>query len=722
MNLANKTTLWLILFFTFSASLCCHGVDTEAAGSTHIAVLSVAPWEKYRDSIQPQFNLTADGALQQVLPNTANYEEKILNAFAFKLKAGLPTSSSVSSVATHSVSGSDPTITSDTAKTNSSGTTSNIGFAGPPTTATAGGLPGSTLGNSLGFDPMLKYWAASALYQEVQLLNRYLKEAAISEDYTAYIVRLQVSFMPLKRDEPYDVYSTISFFSGDFPRHIAYDDDKTKSYIVPPIQCIINCLSAGRECDCQNQCKCPAVKSPGWTGDSSPNHVRILPLLVTDDVETALESHSLERVTQLALALQASIGPASAGTDIQNVHDKLQSSMARKYNSQFTVARASENTLRVRFGAAQQSAGKFAAIPQTHNVSLLVMLPRKDGECDLTDETRMVHLVSKMAMVNAETGKELYFNEKFLPEKTKATLAKMANKKVSFSKEHISLLLRCVYANDYEAFKKVIGEQNTGIGGLHFRDALWTEMASWQGFARYQTAVFEIPKKKTAKIININQTPVLVDNKSGGISTTVRDGEYLDSDGLSIQLGLNLKASNTKNTFYLQLPAAAIVVSESGKQMTVTFPSIDGIGQEIIEPGKITIITKHATNELSCIFVPRAEPKADFSISTLAKSIVVDKGFGKMALYVDTGKTPNNQITVLLKGANVTNATFSAADVAPNYSKDTAPNKIVVVKNGIINFELSNLNPDEKVTISATDQAKLTVPEVSVTPVLIPTK
>ena len=721
MNNTPKIILCLIALLNLIPPLRCEGVDAENAGSTHIAVLSVAPWEKYRDSIQPQFNLTADGALQQVLPNTANYEEKVLNAFAFKLKLGLPNSSSAASTVTQSVSGSDPTVTTDTTQTKTSGTTSNLTFAAAPTTATASGLPGSTLGNTLGFDPMLKYWAASALYQEVQLLNRYVKEAAISEDYAAYIVRLQVSFQPLKRNEPYDVYSTISFFSGDFPPHIAYDKEE-KPYNVPSAQSLINCLSAGRKCTCQDKCQCPTPTLPGWTGATSTSHVRILPLLVTDNVETALESHSLERITQLALALQATINGAGAGADIQNVHDKLQSSLSHKFNSQFTVARASENTLRVRFGAAQQGTAKFAAIPQTHNVSLLIMLPKKDGGDDLTLKKRLVHLVSKMSMVNAETGKELYFNEHFLADKAKVALEKMANKKTAFSKEHISLLLRCVYANDYEAFDKIIGTQKTGMGGMHFRDALWTEIASWQGFARYQTAVFEIPGRKTAKINDLLQTPILIDNKSGGITTTIRNGEYLGAGKLSVQLALSLKASQTKNAFKLYLPATAIAPNESGNQMTVTFPSIDGIGQDITEPGLMTVVLENSTYHLNCVFVPRAEPKADFTISTLAKSIVVDKGFGKLALYVDAGKTPNNKITILLKGANVTNATFSTPNVAQNYNKDTAPNKVEVINSGIINFELSNLNPDEKVTISATDAAKLTAPDVTVTPILIPSK
>ena len=42
-------------------------------------------------------------------------------------------------------------------------------------------------------DAHTAYANAAALYQEVQLLNRYVKDAAIPKGYAAYVLRLQTS-------------------------------------------------------------------------------------------------------------------------------------------------------------------------------------------------------------------------------------------------------------------------------------------------------------------------------------------------------------------------------------------------------------------------------------------------------------------------------------------------------------------------------------------------
>src|SRR6266481_5558802 len=76
--------------------------------------------------------------------------------------------------------------------------------------------PGSVFGGGVKIDPMLRFWAAAALYQEVKLINRYVTDGAIADEYIPYVIRLQVSVMPRKRDLPYDAYSLISFFAGKF--------------------------------------------------------------------------------------------------------------------------------------------------------------------------------------------------------------------------------------------------------------------------------------------------------------------------------------------------------------------------------------------------------------------------------------------------------------------------------------------------------------------------
>src|SRR5262249_47299447 len=63
-------------------------------------------------------------------------------------------------------------------------------------------------------DPMTRYWAATALFQEVQLLNRYVRDAWVRRGSRPYVVRVQATLMPAARNEPYDAYCTCSFFTA----------------------------------------------------------------------------------------------------------------------------------------------------------------------------------------------------------------------------------------------------------------------------------------------------------------------------------------------------------------------------------------------------------------------------------------------------------------------------------------------------------------------------
>jgi hypothetical protein len=672
----------------------------EEAGSTHMAVLSVAPWATYRDAIQPQFALTADGALQQVLPNTADYQQQILEAFAFRLKAGLPSTSTSATTLTHRETGLAPTVKSDVTQTVAPGDASKIDLGPAPTSGSASGLPGSALGTPLGFDPMMKYWAALALYQEVQLVNRYLRDAAISASYAPYLVRLQVTFMPRTRDEPYDVYSTISFFGGDFPDHVVYPRRHWwQRPRLPSAQALVDSL--GKE-------------GPPWTGASSPDGVRIIPLLVTDDIETAIESRSVERVQQFALALEAMIQGVSAAADVQNSYDKLQAVVAHNYNSQFTVARASENTLRVRFGAAQQAAAHYAAIPQTHNVTLLVLVPKADLKCN---PPRYVHLVSKMTMLDAKTGEELPAPGTELDAIRKAL--RQHGITWNLDDEQVSLLSRCVFANDYRAFVQIIGDPNNhGLGGMHFRDALWTDLATLHGLNQYQTAIFELPVHEP-RILLDPQTPVVMDDKKCGMTATIGGATDISPNELTARLKVTLKFKADDKPVDFSLPATALTFNEAANQLVATFASVAAsgktlVGQPTIELIKFPDSAEGSSTKLKtfpCLYILKT-PAPTFDLATSASSVRADsQGRGKLQVHLTITKTEKG-VTLTLKGADVASVTPVPDGILSTDKED--PSKLVVKKSGVITLDLYNLSPTEKVILGATDEtAKTSAPDIT---------
>ena len=60
-------------------------------------------------------------------------------------------------------------------------------------------------------DPIQLYRTATALYQEIKILNNYLSSTDYICGYTPYLVRLSITIQPYKHDQPVDAYVTLLF-------------------------------------------------------------------------------------------------------------------------------------------------------------------------------------------------------------------------------------------------------------------------------------------------------------------------------------------------------------------------------------------------------------------------------------------------------------------------------------------------------------------------------
>ena len=385
-NKGKTIAVEIIALILFASLMGCnknyHVPESQAdAGSVHIAVLSVAPWDKYVEDLQPTFDMTTENALKEVIPTTGIIDEKIIDALGAGLKLALPTASVTST----------STVTSETGRETISKTSATKEKKSGDVSAVKGGelsLPEkkpsdiSHPSEGVDIDPMTKYLAATALYQEVKLLNRYIKDAAVyCDECTPYVVRLQISLMPKVRNLPYDAYTTISFFDGSQVPKITSDDfGKLK------------------------------VEWP--TGKTNPPFV--IPLLVTDNLESILRSSSEDKIRNYTVALSALISGVGLGGNFEKKLDKLKNQKGKDLNSLLTIAKVTENTLRVRLGARQVSGlgdeDHFAMAPRTHNITVLLMVPNdKNGDKDgkKKDGKKRVEVLALTSMVHATEGKEL---------------------------------------------------------------------------------------------------------------------------------------------------------------------------------------------------------------------------------------------------------------------------------------------------------------------------
>jgi hypothetical protein len=648
----------------------------EKAASASVAVLAVAPWQDYRDSVQPVFKLSPDDAVTAAVPSSLSVEERLLSALGASLKVALPTSVASTVTKTHSETGAEAKTTTDATTTSSSGDVSTLATPTAPSgSASAQTLPGSDASSTLGIDPLLRYWAAAALYEEVQLINRYLKDAATGDD-VAYVVRLQVSLMPYMRDEPYDAYSLISFFPGPFgslgepPRLAAEDDQLAKA----------------------------KAKAPKDDPADAAKRIRVLPLLVTDDLEGAVRRRSVEDVRQVAVALSAVVSGAGIGGQLGSTKDALGAIAGRDLNSTFTVARVSENTLRCRFGAIHQAGVHYAMIPQTHSVTVLVLVPRAVAEKE-TELDRTLHLVAQTRLVDVETGIPLENRSE------RDVLARVGGVLVDHevvSREHtpddgkLRGILAAVTANHPDVFDREL-RALPHLEGVHYPESIWLDLVAIRVGGSYSSAEFSVPRRQVEPP-PASQSPVLVDDGKQTTQVTVRGGTGIDATRLSA--GLTVPSGK------VTLVATGIKVLEGGKEISFVFPSLAALGQ--VEKGAVKggdpelTLYDHARSTAApaatwkCRYLSGAADKPGFSLTVRTKLLQADgQNHGKLKV-VFSGTSPGAQIVLGIDGADVD-------AIEPASSVQVKDDGWKVNPDSTLTLTLSNLSDVNPVTIVASD-------------------
>ena len=157
-----------------------HANFQHKVGSSQIAILSVIPWDEYCGSLQPDFQLGADAAFKAAVPTSAHVEEKMIDAFSARFKLATPQTSTTSTETTTASTGQPLSVTQKTERQTKPGDVSQVPSDSPFANWRAKDLPPTSSiikEDGLEIDPMLKYLVATALYQEVKLLNAYVTNA-----------------------------------------------------------------------------------------------------------------------------------------------------------------------------------------------------------------------------------------------------------------------------------------------------------------------------------------------------------------------------------------------------------------------------------------------------------------------------------------------------------------------------------------------------------------
>lgn len=467
----------------------------DEAGTVRVSIASVGHWSDYKEALQPTFTLTEDAALEQVVPVTQMQEEKRIRGTGIGVSAALPTITSTSVVNTlpdGSPALEDPGLTTVTQKSGDAstlkpevktlGTRTATGLAAFDPTSVA---PART-------DPMMRYWAATALVQEVRLLNRYMRDAAVHREYDAYVVRFNVGLMPRRRDLGFDAYLNLGFFVGE-------------------------------------EAECETVLH-GTKSDERCAIAEVLPLMVLDNLEAASQSLSNDQVFALALAASGTLNAVGANANLDSMHEDFRRVLGRDLNSLLMVTRLASNTLRVRFGASQEAKDDFVMVPRNHFVTAVVMTPRLST--DIAKSTsRRLHVWTDVEFVDVKTGKALAQKSKEMDDADVALLADRYEH-YGVKPSNIQAAWQVVLVGNWPEFLRKFSRTTLDV---HTARELWLDIAQLQTGYSFDALSVDLPPRPSVALFPSQQVLLLDDGKE---ATTARltGGSALNANELCATL------------------------------------------------------------------------------------------------------------------------------------------------------------------------------------------
>ena len=536
---------------------CSHFRDTKPVrfakqadvGSVHVAVQSVAPFEGYINSLQPQFEYDTNKAIAAAIQQTQTEESQLFRALMASLSVSGPQTALSNTKKTEG-----GIRTEEHTETTTQGDLGKVTApaAAPTNTAAAKSLADE----KIGLDQSLTFRAAAALLQEVTLLNAYVRDAAISRGARPYIIRMLVTLFPNARLEPYDAYSTISFFetprSGDdeylrtagFTTYEAAEGDAA-------IQAdIALALKGAKEAPCTRP-------------------IEVIPLVVTDNIESSLHSDAAQRIRDLSAALQAFAGATAVGANARSRAEDSNKTLSRNLNSLFTLARVAPNAIEARLGAAWAN-GRFVMVPRTFNVTVILLVPTatKTGIGTEVVPCPNVTFISMTRMRDAEKGT-------LLPNRTARVLAQhfkglAANWGLRFDEQlapSYHALVRLAQQGDFATFQTEFQKIPTRSGSNTVDSmVVWNEFVALSSLTGRSRGTFQVPLQDS-RFFDENARGTLVDNGTL-IELALNGGANILGDRVSATLRLDREKQPP-----LFINSHKITVGLDGRSVVVYFPS-----------------------------------------------------------------------------------------------------------------------------------------------------
>lgn len=801
----NRITLALSAAFVLACSGCQMTPYASDTGSTMVSALSVTRWSDYKDTLSPSYDFKESQALLAATPDTRSFESAILDSFRAQVAVRVAPSAQL-------LPGFAPPVAPAGSPSGTPASQPGVSAAGTP--APGAQSPGSMLSGpapridptaavpsatNLGKDEFLKFYAGTALFQEVKLLERYVKDAVRLEGYEAFIVRLQIANQPFADRKAFDAYANIAFFSGPVAQQIAFIDrvesaslalaarfragpevlgnDPTKGTAqslenaTQKLRAALETIQSVRKELISNATRALRDLQGALAAiDELPQGVRdqagatlteyresaealiasleclaekpdrseqlpvVIPMLVTDQVESALLSGRFEELRELSLLLSAAYAGIGGDVNLQKVDQVVQKAAGRSYRSLFTVGRLADNMVRVRMGARARPDAReketgldYETMPRTYTVSVLLLVKKGSAARE------KVYVATRYEYRDPSTGERFRSKPNTedggsdLRERVQRFVTNYDTKLEGASVDHSVALFAAAQGNEYPEFMKtfrLIVANDGSSDAANLARRLYMDMNIAKLGANFDSTSFEVTFGKAPDPCAGDKQAILTDN--GQFTECVINGiSGIDPEqAYAVWRDFRGSAGAAPRTL------ASTGASLRGKsQLVIRFPSLIKLqyideGGVLDCSGKIELSYMQGTTTTSCgaiekpTFIAAGAP-AD------APSLVISRGTtqipatsGEAAPTIKLGfvvkgtpssppdaKTLSKFYRLKFEGADVTLVGKSGEAAVAAASSGGVVNQFVVSKTGEAEFALKSLvaGTDVVVTITPPD-------------------
>lgn len=461
----------------------------------------------------------------------------------------------------------------------------------------------------------------------------------------------------------------------------------------------------------------------------------VVPLLVTDNLESASVMSSSRIVKQLSLSLAGAMPQIAGKGQIDKYLDDVDRIMGEDLNSLITTARLSENIFRVRFGANRQGSSPYAMVPQTHRLFLLVLVPRKRHEQLLKGDSDYCQILAMTRLRDRRSGKEVPMrNKRDLGQAMARAVYPLVNSgMVSDEFMNVDVVLRLAamqMSGDFQAFTAEVDAissrarlrrpnplgvasslrggdwmEKNGSNALSqtVAGALWLHISQvWSGSV-YSTDVVELDFSPVKEKPKLGYPPATLPWAllTDGRSSVVRVSGFTNLDvAKDAELAAVLKIKRH------EVQDIIVPVQSVGRLLKDTVSYEFGRLDELLGPeAKAELVikdTQHYPITRIVASPPTQAPGSNVSCST--QKLVPDSG-GEVSFTFSASATKADAFKLKISGATVVEIDSKSASGISTLVEESDGVFIIKATSLKAKVRLSNVVPDDSVTISLHETA-----------------